>query len=198
VTRLRVLGLIGAIGAGKTTTSKLLAQLGGVVIDCDRLGHEVLLQPDVIAQLTTIWGGDILAADGSISRRELGRRVFADSAERQKLEAIVFPHIRTLALKGIAASPATARFVVLDAAVLLEAGWATSCEKVLYIDAPVQLRLARLARRSGWDAAELAAREAAQWSAERKKSHADAVLVNDGGEMELASQLEHVLMSWNW
>ena len=198
MTRLRVLGLIGAIGAGKTTTSKLLAQLGGVVIDCDRLGHEVLLQPDVIAQLTTIWGGDILAADGSISRRELGRRVFADSAERQKLEAIVFPHIRTLALKGIAASPATARFVVLDAAVLLEAGWATSCEKVLYIDAPVQLRLARLARRSGWDAAELAAREAAQWSAERKKSHADAVLVNDGGEMELASQLEHVLMSWNW
>ena len=80
---------------------------------------------------------------------------------------------------------AAAPFVVLDAAVLLEAGWNKEVDRIVYVDAPREVRIARLAARSGWTEADLAAREAAQWPEEVKKSRADAVIVNDAGLSEL-------------
>ena len=89
-----------------------------------------------------------------------------------------------------------ARFVVLDAAVMLEAGWNNVCDRVVYVDAPREIRVARLAARSGWSAADLAARETAQWPAERKKELADAVILNDAGVRELQEKVDQLLGSW--
>ena len=110
----------------------------------------------------------------------------------------MFPVIGQLAQERMNQAPVGTRFVVLDAAVLLEAGWGSKCDKILYIDAPLFLRLERLKIRSGWNESELAAREASQWPAERKKASAQAVIVNDGSLTELRDQLIHVLNSWNW
>ncbi len=193
-----VIGLVGEIGAGKSTVARLLAARGGRVIDADALGHAALADPAVVAAAVRRWGDGVRKPDGSLDRRAVGRVVFADPAERAALEAMVFPLIR----EGVAgqvreamADPA-ARFVVLDAAVMLEAGWNNAADRLVYVSAPRDVRLARVAARSGWADADLAAREAAQWPAARKRAAAAAALVNDRGPAELTEQVDRLLTDW--
>jgi dephospho-CoA kinase len=200
VRRKPVLGLIGGIGAGKTAAGWCLAARGGFVIDCDQLGHAALEVPDVKQRLIERWGERILHPQGLVNRRAIAGIVFGTSTERAWLESVVFPVIGELAKTEVqkAEDDPAIRFVVLDAAVLLEAGWKPMCDKIAYIDAPRELRLQRLANRSKWTTADLAAREAAQWPAERKKQHADVVVVNDGSPEQLQERMDHILKSWNW
>lgn len=193
-----VLGLIGGIGAGKSTASAHLAARGGSVIDCDKLGHVALELPEVKGELRARWGEGVFNPDGTVTRRAVAGVVFGTPAEREWLEGVVFPQIGRLADERIRAADAdpAVRFSVLDAAVLLEAGWKDRCDKVLYIDAPRELRLKRLAARSGWVSQELTNREAAQWPAEVKKRHADAVVLNDGTREQLQERIDHVLSDW--
>jgi dephospho-CoA kinase len=193
-----VIGLVGTIGAGKTAVAALLAARGGVVVDGDKLGHAALEQPDVKAKLIPRWGERILKPDGSINRRVVGGIVFANPAERKVLESVVFPVIGAMATERVATASAdlAARFVVLDAAVMFEAGWAGACDKVLFVDAPRPTRLARVASR-GWTATDLAAREAAQMSAAEKKARANAVMENTGTPAELAAKVDAVLADWD-
>ena len=127
------------------------------------------------------WGEGVRRPDGSLDRRAIGRIVFANPAERSALEALVFPYIGKRTKEEIArgAADPNTRFVVLDAAVLLEAGWNNNVDRIVYVDAPRDLRVERLAARSGWTDADLTAREAAQWPADVKKARADAAVVND-------------------
>lgn len=190
-----VIGLVGAIGAGKSAAARCFAARGGVVIDADALGHDALRQPGIVAALVTMWGEGIRKEDGALDRRAIGRIVFAEDAQRNALEAAVFPYIGERTHAEIAAAQANpdAGFVVLDAAVLLEAGWGGMVDALVYVDAPRGMRLARLAARSGWDEAELARREAAQWPAAEKMNRAAAVLVNDAGTAELQEQVDSLL-----
>jgi dephospho-CoA kinase len=195
-----VIGLIGGIGAGKTAAARAFAARGGAVIDADALGHEALDQPEVRQQVLDRWGsrGNLVKPDGRLDRRAIGRIVFAEPAELRALEGMVFPYIGMRAQQEIerAQARADAKFVILDAAVMLEAGWSDACDWIVYVDAPRDIRLARLAARSRWSDAELAAREAAQWPAERKMKHADAVIVNDAGLVELQTQVDQLLKTW--
>lgn len=190
-----MLGLIGAIGAGKSAAAAALAALGGTVVDADRIGHDVLDTAVIRDALTARWGDEILNADGHVNRRAVGSIVFANDAERKALEAIVYPAIEARCREAI--SNAAGRFVVLDAAVMLEAGWSGIVEKYLFIDAPRAVRIQRVAGR-GWSEAELARREAAQWPLEQKKARADAVIENSGTLAELHLALEQQLQRWGW
>ena len=195
-----VIGLVGGIGAGKSTAARLLTDRGGVMIDADAIGHDALEQADVRQSVLRQWGdrANLLRPDGRIDRRALGRLVFENSADRRALEGLVFPYIRERTVSAIAAAQAdpAARFVVLDAAVMLEAGWDGVCDKVVYVDAPRPVRLARVAARSRWTDADLTAREAAQWPAERKRAAADAVVVNDADPDSLGRQLDELFRTW--
>jgi dephospho-CoA kinase len=186
-----VIGLVGGIGAGKSTAAALLAARGGAVVNADALGHEALEQPAVRRAVLDRWGGrvNLIKPDGRLDRRGIARIVFADAAERAALEAIVFPYIGARAAEEVARAQAdpAATFVVLDAAVMFEAGWDGVCDRVVYVDAPRAVRLARLATRSRWTAADLTAREAAQWPAAEKLKRASAVVVNDAGKLEPGS-----------
>ena len=196
---LPVVGLIGGIGAGKSTAGRCLAARGGVVIDCDQLGHDALETPAVMRQLVDRWGDAVRNSDGSASRRAIAGLVFDNPAERAWLESVVFPVIGRMADARIdlAGGDPTARFVVLDAAVLLEAGWKGRCDRILYIDAPRELRELRVFARSHWTPADLTAREAAQWPADVKTSHADAVILNDGTDADFQAKIDHVLTDWH-
>ncbi|QJW94112.1 dephospho-CoA kinase [Frigoriglobus tundricola] len=190
-----VIGLVGAIGAGKSTAAKCFTARGGYAIDADALGHEALQQPEIIAALVGKWGEGICKPDGTLDRREIGRIVFADPRQRNALEATVFPYIGERTRQEIFSAqvnPAVA-FVLLDAAVLLEAGWGEMVDRLVYVDAPRDTRLARLAARNGWTEAELTAREAAQWPAAEKRARANAVLVNDAGIADLQCQVDRWL-----
>ncbi len=193
-----VIGLVGGIGAGKSTVAKCFAVRGGRVIDADRLGHEALRQPGIIEALIQRWGDCIRREDGSLDRQEIARIVFADATELKALEATVFPYIeaRTRGLIAAAQANPDVAFVVLDAAVLLEAGWGQLVDRLVFVDAPREQRVARLVVRSGWNEDDLNAREAAQWPAEEKKLGADAVIVNDSDTNALQKQVDRLLACW--
>ncbi len=193
-----VVGLVGAIGAGKSTAARCFAARGGHAIDADALGHAALFQPEIVAALVSRWGERVRKPDGALDRREIGRIVFADPAERNALEATVFPYIGARTHQEISAAQTNpdVSFVVLDAAVLLEAGWGELVDKLVYLDAPRAARVARLAARSGWTENELDAREAAQWPAEEKKMRADAVIDNASHPDALQERVDRLLAEW--
>jgi dephospho-CoA kinase len=204
-----VIGLIGGIGAGKSRVAALLAEAGAAVIDADVVGHALLDQRPVRELVTARFGPQVLAprepaaepeteagtgtdaeaeanseanADAvRVDRRVLGAIVFSDPAALRQLESILHPRMRRTFERAIARTVrrGQARAVVLDAAILLEAGWDTLCDRVVFVEASADRRLARLAAARGWTAETLAKREAAQWPLERKFSRADRVIVND-------------------
>lgn len=194
-----VIGLVGGIGAGKSLAAALLAERGGAVIDADRLGHEALEVPAVKEWLIARWGRRILKPDGTANRRAIAGIVFKDPAELRALESVVYPVIGRRAAEEIAKAQAdtAARFVVLDAAVMLEAGWGGACDRLIYVDAPRDVRLARLAARSGWTGADVAAREAAQMPADVKKARAGVVVLNDGPPARLREWIDRLLSEWD-
>jgi dephospho-CoA kinase len=193
-----VIGLVGGIGAGKSAAAAAMARRGGRVVDGDRLGHEALEQPDVKQRLVERWGPRVLKPDGSANRRAIAGIVFNDPAELKALEGLVFPQIGRRVKQEIEAAQAdpAVRFVVLDAAVMLEAGWSGACDRIVFVDAPREVRLARLTSRSGWTPDQIAAREAAQLPPEAKRARADAVLLNDGPTELLQDQVDRLLNRW--
>lgn len=193
-----VIGLIGSIGAGKSAAAKALAVHGGFVIDADKLGHEAILRPGVVASIARRWGDGVLKPDGTVNRRALAGIVFADEAARKDLEAIMFPAITRMMSEQLseAQSDDSVRFIVIDAPVLIEAGWKDVCSKLLFIDASRPIRLARVKERNGWSDAEMTARETAQMPVEQKKALADAVIINDGSINDLQRAIDRVLTDW--
>jgi dephospho-CoA kinase len=194
-----VIGLIGGIGAGKSTAARCFEQRGGRVIDADSIGHTALQRTEIVQKIVQRWGDRVAKTDGQLDRRAIARIVFANPEERNALEKTVFPFIGEQCLKKIkeALDDSNIRFAVLDAAVLLEAGWNENVDRIVYIDAPRELRLARVAARSGWTEEDLTARETSQWPAELKKAKSDAVLVNKDDSEELQRQINELLESWH-
>lgn len=182
---MKTIGLVGGVASGKSLVARMFAELGAGLLDADRVGHEVLSQdPEVKSALVSRWGEQILAPDGSIDRSAVAATVFASNgasnAEREFLESLLHPRIRAKLAAQTAAFAGEGRpAVVLDAPLLLEAGWGPQCDLVVLVDVPRATRLAR-ARDRGWTEAEFARREAAQWSTDKKREHANAVIENSG------------------
>ncbi len=190
-----VIGLLGGMGSGKSTVSAAFAQRGGRIISGDALGHEALRQPEVRKEIVHRWGADVLDARGDVDRRKVSALVFTDSAQRRALEAMVFPWIERRIREEIAAANADpdATFIVLDAAIMLEAGWNNVCDWLVYVDAPREVRLRRLADQRGWNEQEVEARERAQMPLADKVSRADFSLDNSGPPDAVAGQVDELL-----
>ncbi len=193
-----VIGLIGGIGSGKSAVAAILRGRGGVVIDADAVGHELLTDPAVRDQVVARLGDAVLdrnvaafAPSPRIDRQTLGAIVFADSARLRELEAILHPRMRARFQSEIdrLTRLGEARVIVLDAAILLEAGWDDLCDRVVFVDAPSSVRRQRVTQQRGWSAEVLESREAAQWPCDIKRSRADVVLSNDSGMDALSREV---------
>jgi dephospho-CoA kinase len=194
----RVVGLLGGIGSGKSQVAAALAQHGARIIAGDQLGQAALRDPDIRARVVSRWGQGVLDESGEIDRRRLAAIVFADPAQRKALEAITHPWIR----QRIHAEVEEARhdphvtLIVLDAAVMLEAGWNDVCDSLVYVDAPREVRRERVARQRGWSETEVEAREQAQLPLTEKAVRADHVLNNSASLEHLNRQVNDLLHLW--
>lgn len=192
------LGLVGGIASGKSVVADCFRDLGALVLDADKAGHEVLREPDIIAALKQRWGDRVVDATGQISRKEVAKIVFAagNEAEKQFLEELTHPRIQMRLQQEMAKAQAMAqppRVAVLDAALLFEAGWDKLCDKIVFIDAPRDARLERAVRR-GWSAEQFAAREAAQMPLEEKAARSH-ILIRNVKTLEYVRDV--VRMTWN-
>jgi dephospho-CoA kinase len=174
----------------------LLVELGAPILDADRAGHTVLANdPDVRDALLARWGDSILTSSSEVDRAAIAQRVFAadksGTAELKFLESLLHPRIRTELSQLRDKFAAEGRLAaVLDAPLLLEAGWGPLCDFILFVDAPVELRLER-AKSRGWSKSEFERREAAQWPIAKKLSHATNILTNSGSADDLRSALRN-------
>jgi dephospho-CoA kinase len=185
-------GLTGGIGSGKSSVAARLAELGAVVIDSDGLAREVV-EPgtDGHAEVVARFGSGILAPDGSIDRAVLATLVFADSAARKDLEAIVHPRVRARTAEIAQAAPPGA-IVVNDVPLLIEAGLHSAYHLILVVLASEETRVARLTADRGMAETEARNRIAAQATDEQRRAVADVVLYNDGSLAQLLHEVDRV------
>jgi dephospho-CoA kinase len=183
--------LTGGIGSGKSTVAARLAELGAVVIDSDRLAREVVeVGTPGLARVVERFGPSVLRPDGSLDRPGLGRLVFGDPEALAALNAIVHPLVRDRSEALTAeAGAAGAVAVVQDVPLLVENKLAAGYDKVIVVEAPLSLRLQRLAGR-GVDEETARARIAAQATDEERRAVADIVLDNSGTVSELTAQVD--------
>jgi dephospho-CoA kinase len=189
----RVIGLVGGIGAGKSQVARALEDLGFAVIDSDKEAKAALDRPEVRERLVKWWGDRVLEPTGRVDRKRVAEIVFSDPAQRTRLEELVHPLVKLRRSELVARAMADgAMGVVVDAPLLLEAGVDQECDYVVFVDAPLEVREARV-RGRGWEAGELARREKAQLPLEEKRRRADIAIVNDGSMEVLAGRVRAML-----
>ncbi|MES2793092.1 MAG: dephospho-CoA kinase [Planctomycetota bacterium] len=195
-----VIGVVGGIGSGKSFFAQTLAKRKNlVIVNADAVGHALLERPEIRDRIQERFGDGVIAADGKISRRALGQVVFGQSLEhaaaKADLEAIVHPPLAAELHRQILEAQAAgqAEAIILDAAILLEAGWRKFCDALVMIDAPPELRWQRVQMTRGWSHSEFEAREASQLSISEKRAAADYIVRNVGSEDEVAQQCLQVL-----
>lgn len=193
---MQMIGLVGGIASGKSLVAQQFRSLGAEVLDADRVGHEVLRLPEVVAAIRGHFGEQVLDATGHVDRKALGRIVFGPypvgPSQLAMLESITHPEIRRrLRVQAEGMAERGVPLVVLDAPVLLKAGWDKMCNALVYVDSPRDLRLSRALKR-GWTAEEFAAREAAQEPIEEKRRRSGFVVDNSGDLGYTLGQVERL------
>jgi dephospho-CoA kinase len=190
---MRVVGLTGGIGSGKSTVSAMFRALGAEVIDADQVARDVV-EPGTPAleEIGRRFPG-VVDAGGKLDRATLGARIFGDAAERRALEAIVHPRIREeVARRTAALERAGVGVVLYDAALLIENGLHRGMDGVVLVSVPEAVQRARLAARDGLDEAAISARLAAQLPLADKRAHATWVVDNGGSLEETRAQVRRI------
>lgn len=183
-------GLTGNIGAGKSSVARLLAARGAAVIDADALAREASGDPSVLAEISRALGSE-LVAHGRLDRAKTAERIFGDAAARRVLNGIIHPWVRRESTRrALVLERQGAPLIVFDIPLLYESGLADQFDAVVVVDAPLEVRLARLRARSHLSEAEARARDAAQLPLAEKVVRADFVIDNGGSEDDLAAQVD--------
>lgn len=190
---MKVIGLTGGIGSGKSTVSQFLADLGAVILDADRVGHNALKDTGIRQEIIAAFGQGVLTPGGNIDRSYLGRRVFGDDEALSRLNRIMHPRMHDLVKaqledyrqQGVAV-------VILEAPLLVEAGWVSIVDEVWVTVAPESTVLGRLQGRGGLSEAESLARIRSQLSSEERVRHADVVINTDCSLDELKAKVKEL------
>ena len=188
------IGVTGGIGSGKSTVCGLFAKWGAELVDADRVGHAALEEPDVKRALIRIFGDDIALEDGTLDRRELGRRAFVSDTSRRQLTDVVWPEVgrrlKSVVEDAIARGTET---LVIEASVLLERGDPERLyETIVVVTAPEPDRIRRTMERLGISEDEVRGRMRHQMSDEKKIARADHVIVNDADVVALEERARQV------
>jgi dephospho-CoA kinase len=189
-----LVGLTGGIGAGKSTFAALLAERGAVIIDADKLGHEVLAPGEPAWHSVVDQFGDEILSAGSmdIDRKVLARIVFSDPAKLTALNAISHPAIMRKIADKLETLRDTDQIVVLDAALIVELGLAGSLDVTIVVASDTEIRRARLISDRGMTAQGVDERIAAQARPEELIAKADIVVTNNGALEELGNEADRV------
>jgi len=192
---MKVIGLTGGIGSGKSTVSRFLAELGAVIIDADKVGHEAL-KPDteIWRKVVAAFGTGILKPNREIDRKKLGKIVFGNPEALARLNQIMHPPMYQLVKAQIKEyRQQGGEVVVLEAPLLIEAGWTSLVDEVWVTVAPEPTVVRRLKEKVGLSERESLARIRSQLSSEERVKHADVVVDTD---CDLGELRERVKEQW--
>ena len=183
------IGLTGGIGSGKSTVADMFAARGASVVDTDQIAHG-LTAPGGAAMPAIVagFGAEFADANGALDRARMRNLVFADAGAKARLEAILHPRIRDAALA--AAEAATGDYVIFAVPLLVESGtWRARVTRVLAVDCPEQVQIARVMARNNLPETQVRAIMAAQASRQQRLDAADDIIENGGGIEALEPQI---------
>jgi len=186
-----VVGVIGGIASGKSEVSKLLEAKGASVFNADAAGHRLLTRPDIRQKIINVFGVGCLDENGVIDRKHLAKSFFSGPSDQlSQLESILHPVIRQQAVEAIEAfrKDGSMPMLILDVPLLIEAGWQSLCDKIIFVNTPIEIRFANASRR-GWSNQELLVRESTQLPLDKKKGHATDIVQNVGSIQDLRDNL---------
>jgi len=185
-------GLTGGIGCGKTTVADLFAARGAAVVDTDQIAHSLTApQGAAMPALLAEFGAEYATPEGALDRAKMRALVFADPGARARLEAILHPRIReaTAAAALLAGGP----YVIFVVPLLIESGsWRERVTRVLAIDCPEEVQIARVMARNGLAESQVRAIMAAQVTRAQRQAAADDLILNDDGLAALEPQVERL------
>ena len=186
-----ILGLTGGIGSGKTAVADRFASLGVHVVDADQAARWVV-EPGrpALQQIVERFGEEVLLQSGELDRAGLRQKVFADPAERQWLEKLLHPLIRAEVARHLAL--AESPYAIMVSPLLVESGQYRQVGRVLVVDVPESLQIARTTARDQASEEQVRAILNAQAQREDRLKHADDVLVNDRDLSWLAAEVERL------
>ena len=183
-----VIGVTGNIGCGKTTVAQMFGALGAEIIEADRIGHLLLKKDGVRERIIQTFGKSILDEDGEISREKLRKMVFRDKKKLKQLNLILHPLMGEEIKRRIQSSNSS--LIILDAAVLFEAGWNLLVDKVLVVTASYNIRLRRIRESTNLSFEEIKGVMEAQLPQEEKIQRADFVIENEGDLGKLRDEVK--------
>jgi dephospho-CoA kinase len=187
---MRVIGLTGGIGCGKSLAAQYFAELGALVVDADQLARAAIERgSDGFDEVVTLFGDGILK-DGNIDRRALGDLIFKDPAAKKQLENIIHPFVRR-EFEEVVASLKGDQVLVYEIPLLVETKAHEKFDVVITVESEMENRIARL-RGRGMHISEIEGRIAAQATREQRIEVADFLIENDGSEDELLRQVENI------
>jgi len=186
-----IIGVTGNIGSGKSTVCQILAQLGATIIDADKLAHETYKPHSKTWQeLITAFGKNIVKANQEIDRQKLGQMVFSDPDALAKLNQIVHPGVYHLAQERIETYRCQKlKAIIVEATLLLEAGWTDLVDKVWLIIAPQDVAIQRLIHHKGIPETQILNRLKSQMPTQEKMRCADEIIYNDGTIPQLEAKV---------
>jgi dephospho-CoA kinase len=184
------IGLTGGIGSGKSTLARMLVEQGAALVDTDAIARELTAAGGAAIEPVRLeFGDEVIGPDGAMDRSVARARAFADPQWRQRLEALLHPMIWQRAMQSAQALAATAPYLVFDVPLLAEsAASAQRFDRVLLVDCPVPLQVARVVQRGQLNRAEADAIVAAQASRAQRLALADDVVFNGAGLTGLAQR----------
>jgi len=191
---MKVIGLTGGIGSGKSTVSRFLSELGAVVLDADKVGHEAY-QPgtETWKEVVAAFGQEIVAPDENIDRKKLGAIVFSDPAALERLNGITHPRMYDMmAIRIEEYRQQGVEVVVLEAAILLEAGWTPLVDEVWVAVASEPTVVRRVRERTDLPEEQIRSRIRSQLSNEERTKQASVVISNDGSLDELRAKVKEL------
>ena len=190
---MKVLGLTGGIGSGKSMVARMFAQLGADVIDADQLAREVVEpgQP-ALEEIAAAFGQEILLPDGRLNRGKLAGIIFADVGARARLNAITHPKIRERMDAEIAARRSGSGVLIVDIPLLYENARTATVETVIVVWVDPETQLRRLQERDGLTLEQARQRIAAQMPLDEKRARADLVIDNSGSRANTRHQVEAI------
>jgi dephospho-CoA kinase len=184
-----VVGLTGGIGSGKSAAADEFAALGATVVDTDVIAHELTDSGGAaMASIGKLFGPEVVSADGSMDRKKVRERVFADPAAKRKLERLLHPMIREESARRIAA--AAGPYVVHVVPLLVESpDYRKRVDRVLVVDCPEQTQIERVRARSGLSESEVRAIMRTQVTRAERVAAADDVIDNGGSRESMRKQV---------
>ncbi len=199
VVNMRIIGITGGIGTGKSTVLHMMEQEAGVyIVETDRLAH-TLMEPGqkTYEKIVDTFGTQILSEDGTIDRASLGKIVFEDAVKLEQLNAIVHPAVKEYIITDIAAKRknGVVQFYVIEAALLIEDGYKAICDELWYIYVDREERIRRLIAGRGGDRAKYESVMENQATEEYYMTNCDVVIHNEGSLEKTVNVVKELLFS---